>query len=210
VNITNNGTAAVPMRYVREDCIAVGASGAATLVSTITDNVISAQSQTAGDSGVQGVADAFTYGDNTVLNTAALTAYVNNNNVSQTKGNGIELEARSSGTVTSTVNNNTVATPTELGYNGIHLVSGTVAAGDSRMCVGISGNSTSGSGVPGIGLRKFGTGATINDFGIGGLTPSPATAAQTNTYVVAFNPASVAGVQVYGGGDNFTSCNPVA
>jgi large repetitive protein len=69
----------------------------------------------------------------------------------------------------------------------------------------ISGNTSDGSGVnQGIGLRKQGTNATVNDFGIVGLSPSPTTGANAAARVNTDNPAG-GGVDILSG-DNFTSC----
>jgi hypothetical protein len=71
----------------------------------------------------------------------------------------------------------------------------------------MTGNTSAGSGVnQGIGLRKQGSVATTNDFGISGLVPSPATAATAAAKVVADNPAG-GGVDIISG-NNFVSCTP--
>ena len=70
-----------------------------------------------------------------------------------------------------------------------------------------SGNASAGSGVnQGIGLRKQGINATVNDFGIVNLSPSPTTAANAAARVASDNPAG-SGVDVLSG-DNFVSCTP--
>jgi hypothetical protein len=69
---------------------------------------------------------------------------------------------------------------------------------------------------PMFGIRKQGTTATTNDFGIGGLSPSPATEFQTEDFVAGFNPGSVLGLSADGvtqkrviaiSGSNFVSCS---
>src|SRR5205085_9981907 len=66
-------------------------------------------------------------------------------------------------------------------------------------------NTSAGSnGAQGIGLRKQGTLAATNDFGLPGLSPSPATAAQAATFVAGNNPAG-GGVDIISG-SNFVSC----
>src|SRR5207248_4334630 len=54
-----------------------------------------------------------------------------------------------------------------------------------------------GNTFPGIGLRKFGT--ATNEFNIVGLTPSPATNAQMESFVAGQNPASASGTFGTGG-----------
>ena len=73
------------------------------------------------------------------------------------------------------------------------------------LCLSINGNTSAGSGLnQGIGLRKQGTVATINDFGIVGLSPSPSSGANAAANVAADNPAG-GGVDIIAG-DNFVSC----
>jgi large repetitive protein len=66
----------------------------------------------------------------------------------------------------------------------------------------ISGNTTTcgtggGNTFPGIGLRKFGM--TAGEFTIVGLSPSPATNAQMESFVDAQNPGSASGTFGTGG-----------
>jgi hypothetical protein len=105
-----------------------------------------------------------------------------------------------------TIQNNTVGTPIMANRNGIRVDSGS-AAGDVTLCLLMTGNTSDGSGVnAGIGLRKQGTVATTNDFGISGLAPSPTTGANAAAKVVADNPAG-GGVDIISG-DNFVNCTP--
>jgi hypothetical protein len=74
-------------------------------------------------------------------------------------------------------------------------------------------------GFPGTGVRKQGTVATTNDFGIVGLSPSPATADQTEDYLGTQNPGSALGAvgfsnngtravrAIVNSGSNFVSCS---
>ena len=62
-------------------------------------------------------------------------------------------------------------------------------------------------------MDKLSTSASTYVFGITGLSPSPATAGQAETFVGNANPASATGTGFYAGkrasadtGDNFTSC----
>ena len=130
--------------------------------------------------------------------------------------------ANSTGTLNAKIQNNNVGTPNTGASGpsepGIRIDSGTSSgtAVDTKVCLNLSGNTTAGSTFsgttfPGIGLRKQGTTATVNDFGIVGLTPTPATASQTEAYVSGQNPASTAGTFGTGGagvisGSNFISC----
>lgn len=87
------------------------------------------------------------------------------------------------------------------------------------MCLSITGNTASAGQLngadkePGIILDKATTIATTYKFEIVGLTPSPATEAQTETYVAGIN-TSETGAGTYAGkkvhppsaSDDFTSC----
>jgi large repetitive protein len=82
---------------------------------------------------------------------------------------------------------------------------GNAASLDDLVCLNISGNTSAGSnGALGIGIRKQGTVATTNDFGITGLSPSPATRTQAATFVAGNNPTG--GGAEFINGDNFVSC----
>ena len=106
-----------------------------------------------------------------------------------------------------------MSAPTLANRNGIRVDSGS-ATGDVTTCLAISGNTSAGSGAnQGIGLRKQGADAAVNVFGVVGLSPSPATAAQTVAYVSGQNPASAPGTGGFGtsgayivAGNNFVSC----
>jgi hypothetical protein len=82
-----------------------------------------------------------------------------------------------------------VTTPISATY-GMQVVEGNNAGFTGHANVQVSGNtSTGGTGggntFPGIGLRKFGT--ATNEFSIVGLTPTPATNAQMESYVAGLN-----------------------
>jgi large repetitive protein len=85
---------------------------------------------------------------------------------------------------------------------GIQIVEGNNAGFTGNTNLQISSNtSTGGTGggntFPGIGLRKFGT--VAGEFNILNLSPSPATNAQTESYVSGQNPSSASGTFGTGG-----------
>jgi hypothetical protein len=212
VNVRNNGTAVQPLRFVQGDGIGVNSEGSTSLTSRVENNHVSPQSQTTPQSGIDAFVDNIVLLDNSTASGATLTLYATGNTVSGTRGPGMRLEALGTGTLKSQVQNNTVQAPTDPGTYGILVRSGNLAVGgDANVCLQVVGNNTSGTADPfgnafaGIGLRKQGDVATTNDFGIVGLSPSPATAAQTSTYVASANPGSVGGAQVISG-SNFVSC----
>jgi hypothetical protein len=87
------------------------------------------------------------------------------------------------------------------------------------MCANIATNTTAGGPAdsfgntpPGLEVFKGSSTSTTYKFGIVGLSPSPATAAQTETYLAAHNTSTAGGGFFAGkhvavvGGDQFTSC----
>lgn len=228
VDVTNNGSAGTPLGNNKGNCISVNATGAATLTSTVTGNYVSPAAQSPlVASGIAGGSDKQVLGDASTLDSAVLSTTVSNNTVSSTTGVGIRYLANSSGTLSAKVQNNTVGASSvsdgvggTVGNYAIRVDSGTSTgtAVDTNVCLQVSGNTATGSTstatastFPGIGLRKQGTVATTNDFGIVGLANNPATAAQAESYVSSQNPGSTSGTFGTGGaavvsGSNFIPC----
>ncbi len=208
-NISNNGTVANPITNIAGTVIVHSSLGVANVTSTIANNVIVANHAVAfgGPSGISiGVDQVALIG-----NTASLTTAVKDNIISQVDGVGINAVARQLTTMNITVKNNTVAAPLSGFRSGIRVDSNNVA-NNTNVCLDIVTNTTAGAGgAPGISLRKQGTNPAVNVFGIEGLSPSPATAAQTAAFVSSQNPASAGGTLIVAG-DNFVSCSsaPVA
>jgi Ca2+-binding RTX toxin-like protein len=214
VNINCNGrttggcTATGPITNIQGQGISVFVGGTVTGTATITNNTIIAN-QTLG-AGTQGLALQVDDGPAGLGTSAAnYNTTINNNSVSNYEGNGIRVIARASlGFLDATIQNNTVGAPILTNRNGIRVDSGS-AVGDVGVCMNMTGNTSAGSGVnAGIGLRKQGTVATTNDFGIVGLSPSPATDVQTAAFVAGLNPAGN-GVDVLSG-QNFVNCAQTA
>jgi methionine-rich copper-binding protein CopC len=214
LNITCNGrtiapcTATGPITNIQGQGISVFAGGTITGTTIINNNVIIAN-QTLG-AGTQGLAVQVDDGPAGLGTSAAnYNITITNNAVSNYEGNGIRAIARASlGTMDVTIQNNTVGAPILANRNGIRVDSGS-AAGDVTLCMLMTGNTSAGSGVnAGIGIRKQGSVAATNDFGIVGLAGSPATAAQAEAKVEADNPAGN-GVDVLSG-NNFVNCAQTA
>jgi hypothetical protein len=202
VYIANNGTSADPIANMTGTGISPNTFGFATVTAVIDNNVIAPNNALSS----QGIGGGLSY-QVTSADNPQMTLRVTNNTISQTDGYGIWLiERGESGSFNLSVKNNTVAAPLSGIRPGIRFDCGN-ASGNSTMCLDLSGNSSAGSGglLYGIGLRKQGTVATTNTFGITGLSPSPATAAQTVTYISGTNPSG-GGVYIVSG-DNFVSCN---
>ena len=203
--ISNNGTIASPITNIEGQGISVFMGGTVTGTTTINNNVIVANQTLA--AGTQGLAVQIDDGPAGLGTSAAdYNISITNNRVSNYEGNGIRAIARASnGKMDVTIQNNVVGTPILANRNGIRVDAGS-AAGDVTVCLAMSGNTSDGSGVnQGIGLRKQGTVATTNDFGIVGLSPSPTTAANAAARVAADNPAG-GGVDIISG-DNYTTCS---
>ncbi|MEW6131200.1 MAG: Ig-like domain-containing protein, partial [Acidobacteriota bacterium] len=182
--------------------VTVFMGGSVTGTTTVTNNTL-VSNNTAGSSGIAVQADDGPAGLGT--SQANYNFTINNNNISANEGFGVRAIARASLAIMDvTIQNNTVAAPTLTNRNGIRVDSGS-AAGDVTLCMTMTGNTSAGSGVnQGIGIRKQGTVATVNDFGIVGLAPSPTTGANAAAKVAADNPAG-GGVDVISG-DNYVNC----
>jgi hypothetical protein len=223
MDVSNNGTVLTPLGNNKGNCVSLNATGAYNLTVTANGNVVSpGTGQLDGAFGISGGTDKQVLADLSTADSAVMNLTANSNTVSNSKNSGIRFLANSTGTLNAKIQNNNVGIP-NTGLSGpsepgIRVDSGTSVgtAIDTTVCLNISGNTTAGSTFsgttfPGIGLRKQGTIATTNDFGIVGLSPSPATAAQTESYVSSQNPLSAAGTFGTGGtavisGSNFISC----
>jgi hypothetical protein len=122
-----------------------------------------------------------------------------------TDGNGILLVAReATGSLKTSVKNNTVAAPLGGVRPGIRLDAGS-AVGDNDICLDISGNTSAGSGgSQGIGLRKQGTSTTVNAFGVEGMAATATPGVES--FVAGLNPAGN-GVLLISATSGFTNCN---
>jgi len=187
--------------------ILVGNNTYADMTGTIDGNTIVANHQADFISG-NGIGGGNGLSGGTNAATPNITLTVTNNNISATDGNGILLVGRgTSGSAAFKIQNNTVGAPVaSIARQGIRVDAGNGGSADDSICLNISGNSSAGSSTAqGIGLRKQGTVATTNDFGINGLTTSPASGAQAAAYVAGLNPAG-GGVDIVSG-DNFVACS---
>jgi hypothetical protein len=199
--ISNNGTVANPVTNIAGVVISHFVGGNINSEATINGNVL-VSNNTAGSSGIGVQVDQAC----AATDAAVSTMTVNSNNVSSNDGSGIRgLVRNSNGTLKLKVQNNTVTAPLTLNRNGIRVDSGS-AVGNTTLCLNMSGNTSAGSGVnQGLGIRKQGTVAGTNSYGINGLSPSPATVAQAQSKVNTDNPAG-SGTDVVSG-DNFVTCS---
>jgi len=196
--------------------------GDAVVTSTIANNTI-VKNDTAGTSATSWIVGGVGITGGFSASTPSWTANVTNNNVTGTDGNGILFVAREAVAsddnfeMTLKIVNNTVAAPLGGTRPGIRVDAGNDVTDDNDVRLEISGNTSGGSGgSAGIGIRRQGTDATaplLNEFGIEGLSPSPANETQTENYIAGLNPGSALGTGALGGpsrvlvlnGSNFTS-----
>jgi hypothetical protein len=195
--IQNNGTVADPLSGSAGNIIDISAGGSVTVQATVTGNQIDAAGQTvSGTSGIAAGVGPFTVNGPTTLSSSMLYATVQNNSVKNSAGSGIRLNVNAGDpTLNAIVTGNTVTAPISATY-GIQVQEGNNAGftGNANVQIGgataaLKNTSTGGTGggntFPGIGLRKFGT--TSGEFAIVGLSPSPATNAQMESFVATQN-----------------------
>lgn len=206
VDVTNNGTAGAPVRFNTGNCISLNAFGDYVLTSKVTGNFVSPQSQPASAAGI-----AFGSGEQVLpdgtLDAAVINLDIQNNTLSSTRGPGIFGNPLNHGTINAKIKNNSVGTPTGATAYGIRVNGGTVGT-DTNVCLDVTGNTSAGSpGFTGLGFRKEGAVANINDYGFVGLGPNPpTTAAEMVTYVNGLNPAGGGATSISGTADNFIAC----
>jgi hypothetical protein len=215
-DISNNGTALNPITHIDGVVIELSEFGDGNVTATTNNNRIVANNAV-GSAGI-GIgcdSDSLT----TTSDIGTLTSTINGNTVSLTDGPGIFAIARNSGcTLTQKIQNNTVAAPatTTAARAGIRVDSGS-SAGDTTLCLNISGNTTAGSTntgtattSPGINLRKQGTVTTTNSFAINGMAAT-ATPGVEN-YVNSLNTSTsgtfgVGGTALLSATSGFSSCS---
>jgi VCBS repeat-containing protein len=216
-DITNNGNVANPITNAGTHGIATGNSGSSEVEYLIQNNRVNANNFEGGGLGIRSASDQHIMVGGTTLATPILRTSIVNNHVRNTTGGGIRvLAGNSNGTAQVRVNNNDVANG-GAGTSGIDIGNGgtTGAPFTATMCATISGNtvaanapSLGGNTFPGILLAK-----RVGEFGVPGLTPSPAPNATTESFLTTLNPNSNLGGAFYAGkrvavnvGDNFVSC----
>lgn len=202
-DISDNGSAAAPLTNIAGTVIVNSALGQAIVTARIAGNVIDANhvSGFGGPVGISaGAAQTFAATD-----APQYTVEIVGNTVMNTDGNGILAAARSSAAVMKArVVNNTVGAPLSGFRQGIRVDSGT-SAGNTNLCLEITGNTSAGSGgALGIGLRKQGTNPAVNVFGIVGMaaTGSPG----VESYVDSANPTG-GGTQLLSATTGFVNCS---
>jgi hypothetical protein len=199
--VNNNGTAALPIGKTKGTAISVSAFGQVNVTAEVNGNYVSPGnifgSQGIGVGISNSVPDLYTQ-------TTNFTVSINNNTISQTDGVGIwAVSTNTAGLLKVSIKNNNVAAPLDGPRPGIRIDAGRVN-GNSAVCLDISGNTSAGNGMSGIGLRKQGTDPNINKFGIVGMaaTSSPAVEA----YVSGLNPSG-GGTLLISATSGFSNCS---
>ncbi|WP_460709872.1 Ig-like domain-containing protein [Nocardioides dilutus] len=182
--------------------LSVSSFGFATTTATVANNTIVANNAVGSQGIGAGTGAVVAFNETPTLNIT-----VTGNAISQTDGNGILLVARdSAGTLNAGVRNNNVAAPLGGLRPGIRVDAGNANSTDDAVCLDISDNTSDGTGggTEGIGLRKQGTVAGTNDFGIEGMgaTATPGVEA----YVNGLNPAAN-GTLLISATSGFSNCS---
>jgi hypothetical protein len=178
--VNNNGTAALPIGKTKGTAISVSAFGQVNVTAEVNGNYVSPGnifgSQGIGVGISNSVQDLYTQ-------TTNFTVSIHNNTVSQTDGVGIwAVSTNTAGLLKVSVKNNNVAAPLVGPRPGIRVDAGR-ANGNSAVCLDISGNTSAGNGMSGIGLRKQGIDPAINKFGIVGMAATSSPAVETMSAV---------------------------
>ncbi|HEV8435222.1 MAG TPA: Ig-like domain-containing protein, partial [Thermoanaerobaculia bacterium] len=198
-DVSNNGTVGQPITNTNGAVIGFSVAGQATVSGAIKNNVIVANNNSGTGGIVVGVANLIA---STEAPSVQLT--VTGNSISNTDGVGINAVIRNcSGSMGASITNNTVAAPLSGVRSGIRVDSGS-AAGNTALCLQLSGNTSAGSGgATGIGLRKQGTNAAVNVYGIVGMSATSTPAVEA--YVNSQNPAG-GGTTLVSATSGFSSC----
>ncbi|HVQ38409.1 MAG TPA: Ig-like domain-containing protein, partial [Pyrinomonadaceae bacterium] len=180
--INNNGTIANPITNIGGNVISTSVLGTSTGTVKVNNNVIVAN-HTPNFGAPFGISAGVGRTFACCTDVATMTIVIDGNNVSKTDGNGIKIRgAEAQGTINARISNNTIAAPVATALReGIFIEAGGSTAGtDNDVCLDMFGNTTAGASdgfdtAPGIRLRKQGTSATVNAFGIEGMgaTNSP-------------------------------------
>ncbi|HEX7139982.1 MAG TPA: Ig-like domain-containing protein, partial [Vicinamibacterales bacterium] len=200
VDVSNNGTVAQPITNTNGAVIALSVAGNATVSAAINNNVIVANNNSGTGGIVVGVANLIA-----ATETPSVKLTITGNSISATDGTGLNAVIRNcSGSMSATITNNTVAAPLSGVRSGIRVDSGS-AAGNTSLCLQLSGNTSAGSGgATGIGLRKQGTNSAVNVYGIVGMAATSSPGVQT--YVNSQNPAG-GGTTLVSASSGFTNCS---
>ncbi|HZN15155.1 MAG TPA: tandem-95 repeat protein [Acidimicrobiales bacterium] len=225
--ITNNGTAANPLTNFKAEGIAVGGGGSVTADFLVSGNVITANNINNSPGIGVGVGPWIVGGPATLSNPLINTTIINNTINSPTQGGINAIMSDSNGTWNAKITGNIVAGPTG-SQAGISIDQAQPVGGftGNTVCVQIGGataaekNNAGAGGDDGFGNKRPGIvllkanalAGPPYKFGLVGLSPSPATAAQTQTFLVSQNgtlgtgAGFFAGLTAYVSDPNFTSC----
>jgi len=198
-DISNNGTSGTPIANLNGAAVAFSVAGPSSGSVTIQNNFLS-PSNVVGSQGIV-VADGAQFAS---TDAPDVKATISGNTISNTDGNGIFVQTRqSNGSIEAKIQNNTVAAPAGAARQGIRVESGGTI-GNTNVCLNISGNTSAGNGTQGIGLRKQGTNAAVNVFGINGMAATATPGVEA--YVNGLNPAG-GGTVLISATSGFSNCS---
>jgi len=141
---------------------------------------------------------------------ATLTVLIDNNNISNTSSDGMELANAISpdalnATLNATITNNIVTEPAVSASNGINVQSGSLGTDTNATCAGITGNTVSGAITTHVVVRNTSAGSTFSLPGYAGLGTDTTAVANfikannTVTTVTALRKTSIPANQFSGG-----------
>ncbi|HEX8846812.1 MAG TPA: choice-of-anchor Q domain-containing protein, partial [Pyrinomonadaceae bacterium] len=201
--IQNNGTNADKMTNAEGNGISVFFGGNGTFNATVDNNWIDNIDQGANPSGSKGIAVQSDFGLVSGSDVTNSNMTVSNNHVSNTAGDGIQATGiNNAGTFNLRMVNNSVTTTPDLSARYGIRVQQSNSGTQPTLNLEINGNSVAqgncvfGPPCSGIGIRK----QDPYQFGIEGLSPSPATGAQAASYVSGQNPAGNGADSIAGSG----------
>jgi len=201
-HVLNHGSFTQPVTNIAGDVIVVDVRGEAFVTAAVTGSYIVANH--AVDS-TEAVGIRVTSGEFSGAS-ATLEATIANNTIAQVDGNGLVASAtEAQASMNVRVSGNIVQAPLGLGTaTGILVRSGSALSTDNAVCLDIFGNTSAGeNGGIGIGLRKEGSAATTNDFGIAGMAVS--STPDVEAFVAALN-ANGGGVSLPSATSGFSGC----
>ncbi|MCB0168567.1 MAG: cadherin-like domain-containing protein, partial [Anaerolineae bacterium] len=141
-----------------------------------------------------------------------ITVDINNNTITNFGESGIAVESRGgTGDVNARIANNSATTTATFPLDGMFLRAGNGTSGETnRLCVNLSGNNMNGGGsaVADYYLDRFNSPSTV--FQLQGLSPSPATPTQTESFVASTDSAPPATAYVETGTYTAATCTTVS
>ncbi|CAA9218073.1 MAG: hypothetical protein AVDCRST_MAG57-441, partial [uncultured Blastococcus sp.] len=209
--IVNNGTSSQPLRNIRGQGIGFGGAGDVDLTYVIDNNHLVQNNHDvgSGSDSIAGGPDSQILADGSTLRNVNIKARVTNNSTSQYDGSGIRLvNGNHDGRVDLRLENNNVGPPKAASPSpAIDITNGNTddPARAPKICATIRANAAPGgtpdsfgNSTPGIVIWEFELAAGAFS-AFTGLSPSPASSEQAESYLTGLNPGSALGGGYYAG-----------